>query len=52
MLHEIPNNTRPFASDDPALYQETAEAVKWEEQMGSFLLRPVLNSTESRRPFR
>ena len=28
-------------NDDPELYQETAEAVKWEERMGSFLLLPA-----------
>ncbi len=29
-------------NDDPELYQETAEAVKWEERMGSFLLLPAI----------
>jgi serine/threonine-protein kinase len=42
---------RIACADDPALYQETAEAVKWEEQMGSFLLRPVFSSTDFPRPF-
>src|SRR3954447_2683088 len=42
---------RIACANDPALFEETAEAVRWEEQMGSFLLRPVLNSTEFPRPF-
>jgi serine/threonine protein kinase/tetratricopeptide (TPR) repeat protein len=41
---------RIACANDAALYAETAEAVKWEEQMGSFLLRPVLASRHTR-PF-
>jgi serine/threonine protein kinase/tetratricopeptide (TPR) repeat protein len=41
---------RIACADDPALYEETAEAVRWEEQMGSFLLRPAVASSHSR-PF-
>lgn len=42
---------RIACAGDPALYEETAEAVRWEEQMGSFLLRPVLVSRDSLQPF-
>ena len=38
-------------NDDPELYQETAEAVKWEERMGSFLLLPAIATREFPRPF-
>ena len=42
---------RVACANDAALYAETAEAVRWEEQMGSFMLRPVLTTVHSRRPF-
>lgn len=31
---------------DPELYQEVAEAVEWEERMGTFLLHPVITFME------
>src|SRR4051794_41037053 len=42
---------RNACADDPALYQETAEAVRWEEQLGSFLLRPVIAPSDFASPF-
>jgi eukaryotic-like serine/threonine-protein kinase len=42
---------RFVCNNDPELYLETAEAVKWEERMGSFLLQPAIATREHPRPF-
>jgi serine/threonine protein kinase/tetratricopeptide (TPR) repeat protein len=42
---------RLACDNDQGLYHETAEAVKWEERMGSFLAQPVIALKEFPRPF-
>ena len=42
---------RIACADNPALYEETAEAVRCEEQMGSFLQRPAFALRDFPRPF-
>src|SRR6201996_6718192 len=42
---------RIACADNPALYEETAEAVRCEEQMGSFLQRPAFAFRDFPRPF-
>jgi hypothetical protein len=36
---------------DHVLYGEVADALQWEERMGSFLVEPLLDFTHVRRPF-
>jgi len=36
---------------DPNLYREVAETLKWEDQMGSFLQKPLIALTVVGRPF-
>ena len=50
-LVERESYLRIACANDPALYEQTAEVVRWEEQMGSFLLRPVVASSDSPLPF-
>jgi eukaryotic-like serine/threonine-protein kinase len=54
-LRQPPANRESYlrfaCDDDQELYQEAAEAVKWEERMGSFLLLPAIATSEFPRPF-
>ena len=42
---------RAACNGDQDLYDEVAEAVRWEEQMGNFLLTPLVESAFLVRPF-
>ncbi len=42
---------RQECATDTALYQEVAETLKWEAQMGAFLLEPLIALTRVGRPF-
>jgi tetratricopeptide (TPR) repeat protein len=54
-LHKAPaereHYLRVACENDPQLYQETIEAVGWEERMGSFLLHPMIAFNDCVRPF-
>lgn len=42
---------RTACGNDEHLYREIMEALEWEDRMGGFLLKPLLDLTEIARPF-